>query len=336
MLGCEGSVELSSPAAHAKLGEPLAATEDPLRRLLESLVERYQSIIDAEQGAVRSCAPEVGEFERIYDPSVGEEGPWYYNDHTFVRGPDGLWHVFAISHAEPANPDDERSLGHATSPSLTGATWSKQPTPLVVDESLGERVLWAPYVLEHDGTYYMFYCAGGDPERHAMRLATSNDLYDWTRVQEPLFDDGAFARDPFVTRVGELWVMYYTATSEPEGGNYVVAYRTSEDLLNWSPRQIAFMDEETGSAGGNTESPFVLERPEGYYLLLSLRGDYVRSEVFFSTDPFHFDAITKLPSIPAHAAELVQDDDGSWYISHCGWGQGGLYLAPLDWSCAGT
>ena len=31
----------------------------------------------------------AGEFERIYDPSVGEDEQWYVNDHTFVRGADG-------------------------------------------------------------------------------------------------------------------------------------------------------------------------------------------------------------------------------------------------------
>jgi arabinan endo-1,5-alpha-L-arabinosidase len=34
---------------------------------------------------------------------------------------------------------------------------------------------------------------------------------------------------------------------------------------------------------------------------------------------------------PAHAAEIVQDTDGKWYVSRAGWGQGGLYLAPLIW-----
>jgi hypothetical protein len=29
--------------------------------------------------------PVVGEFERIYDPSVGENEAWYINDHTHLR-----------------------------------------------------------------------------------------------------------------------------------------------------------------------------------------------------------------------------------------------------------
>jgi hypothetical protein len=288
----------------------------------------------AERAGAKPCVPKVGDFHRIYDPSVGESEPWYYNDHSFIRDRNGLWHVFAITQREGVPFTEERSLGHATSTSLNEPTWVKQPPALVVEESLGETVLWAPYVLEHEGTYYMFYCAGGESERFAMRLATSTDLYSWTRVREALFEDGYDARDPFVTRIGAQWVMYYTATSEPAGGNYVVAYRTSEDLLHWSPRELAFTDPLKGMSGGNTESPFVVQRAEGFYLFLSLRGDYDLTEVFFSTDPFHFDIdpLMKTP-IHAHAAEIVEDPSGSWHISHCGWWRKGLYLAELTWSC---
>jgi dethiobiotin synthetase len=31
----------------------------------------------------------------------------------------------------------------------------------------------------------------------------------------------------------------------------------------------------------------------------------------------------------SHAAEVVVDAAGSWFVTHAGWGQGGLWLAPL-------
>ena len=43
-----------------------------------------------------------------------------------------------------------------------------------------------------------------------------------------------------VLRVGDEWVMYYTATSYPEGGNHIVACRTSRDLVNWGKRRTVF------------------------------------------------------------------------------------------------
>jgi len=50
-----------------------------------------------------------------------------------------------------------------------------------------------------------------------------------------------------------------------------------------------------------------------------------------SKDPFHWDIKDKVGHIPAHAAEVLQDVDDKWYVSRCGWGKGGLYLAPLMW-----
>ena len=47
---------------------------------------------------------EVGDFELVYDPSVGEDEPWYINDHTFFRDHTGTWHLIGITHAEPMAP----------------------------------------------------------------------------------------------------------------------------------------------------------------------------------------------------------------------------------------
>jgi hypothetical protein len=148
------------------------------------------------------CAPRqvpvIGTFKHIYDPSEGEIQPYYINDHTIVRGPDGLWHLFGITHTEPAFAEDEKEFAHATSPTLFASTWQKHEPALRADPSFGETYLWAPYVLLYDGTYYMFYCGGGlDATRNQIQLATSPDLWTWTREQEPLFLDGNGARDPY-------------------------------------------------------------------------------------------------------------------------------------------
>jgi hypothetical protein len=69
--------------------------------------------------------------------------------------------------------------------------------------------------------------------------------------------------------------MYYTATNPPEGGNHVVAYRTSTDLTSWSERSLAFIDPLQGTGAGPTESPFVVQRGEYFYLFLSMRHNYI-------------------------------------------------------------
>jgi beta-fructofuranosidase len=179
----------------------------------------------------------------------------------------------------------------------------------------------------------MYYCAGDkDHTKYKIHLATSSNLVTWTRSPEnPMILDGFDARDPMVLWVKDRWVMYYTATSEPKGGNHIVAYLTSDDLVTWSNRGVAFTDPTRGTYGGPTEPPFVVNRGDSWYLFIGPRGSYDGTDVFVSKNQFQWDIKDKVGHIPAHAAEVVQDVDGRWYVSRCGWGRGGLYLAPLLW-----
>lgn len=273
-------------------------------------------------------------FVKIYDPSIGEKENWYINDHTFIYGPDKNWHLFGITHAEPANPEDEDNFAHAISPSLTKSDWKKLPFALSVDwDKWHEIHLWAPHVIWHDGLYYMFYCAG-DPEasKYKIHLATSSDLMTWTRhPKNPMVVDGCYARDPNIIKIGDEFVMYYTATDPNSFGRHCVAYRTSKNLIEWGERKVCFRDSAEGCAGGETESPFVVRRGEYYYLFIGPRGGYVGTDVFRSKNPFDFRLEGQAGHIDSHALEVIRDKDGRWYVSACGWGQGGVYIAPLIW-----
>jgi beta-fructofuranosidase len=288
-------------------------------------------------GAGGVCLVGAGEFRKIYDPGVGEAEPWYINDHCFVRSREGVWHMFGITHAEPLNPMDEKHLAHATAPSLVDGPWRKEPFALSAEyERWGEHHLWAPHVVYHDGTYYMFVCVGGpSPAKYKIHVATSKDLWNWTRhAKNPAVVDGYDARDPIILWSGDRWVMSYPATSKPEGGSHIVACRTSDDLVTWSERVDAFTDTETGTFGGPTESPFVVRRGRSYYLFIcnnDRRAGYDSTDVFRSYDPYRFTLEDKVGTIGAHAAEVIRDVDGLWYVSRCGWGRGGVYLAPLLW-----
>jgi beta-fructofuranosidase len=277
----------------------------------------------------------VGDFVNVYSPTIGEKEQWYINDHCFISG-EGKWHLFGITREEPAQPMDEDNFAHATAAKLMQLPWEKQLFALTVapDKPWYEEHLWAPYVISHDGTYYMFYCAG-DPNhaKYKIHLATSKNLKDWTRhPKNPMVADGYDARDPFIMRHGDKWLMYYTATSEPKGGNHVVACVESDDLITWGNKKIVYVDPEKGTFGGPTESPFVVRRGESYYLFVGPRPDYNGTDVFVSDDPFHWTIENKVGHINAHCAEVVRDFDGKWYVSRAGWGQGGVYLAPLTWT----
>jgi glycerophosphoryl diester phosphodiesterase len=286
----------------------------------------------------------AGAPTRIYDPSRGQSEQWYYNDHTFVRDAEGNWHLFGITRAEPGRPFEETRFGHAQADRLTQSSWERQPHALSADPDAGEQWIWAPFVVFHRNLYYLFYAAGPGP-LFKMQLATSQDLRSWTRHPgNPLFRDGYNARDPMVARVHGRWVMYYTANTDPQGGgNYVVAYRTSDDLVNWSDRRIAFTHPRTGVTAGPTESPFVVRRGRHWYLFMccdhyrrdrvgSPIGDpYTTTRVYRSDDPFDFRIDDLVGMIDAHAAEIVQDENADWHVSSAGWRQDGVWLGPLEW-----
>jgi hypothetical protein len=312
-------------------GSTLDARED----LVVDSGAKESSGVTIEQFADESrSAVAAGSFVKIYDPSESST-KWYINDHTVIKGPDGKWHLFGITHAEPSNPSDERNFAHATASSIHGP-WTKQPFDLTYDPNYGETYLWAPYVLLYNGVFYMFYAGGGTDSRStAINLATSSDLFTWKRhTGGTLFRDGYDARDPMVLRIGNQWVMYYCGTTDPAGGQHAVLYRTSTDLIRWSERNIAFEDPYSpGTSGGPTESSFVVARDGAYYLFIGPRYSYSDTDVFRSTDPLRFDTSQFVGRIPAHAVEVVQDDaDSSWWVTHAGWNQGGVFLAPLKWT----
>ena len=275
-----------------------------------------------------------GEFKKIYDPSVGENEKWYINDHTIIKGEDG-YHLFGITHEEPADPLNEKLCAHAFTKDILNTPMEKLPYPFASEESRGELHFWAPHVIKHENLYYMYYCGGSLEGHHnyQINLATSKDLYTWEKYENnPLFTDGVDARDPMIMRIDNKWVMYYTCNSTPEGGNHCVAVKFSDDLLNWSDKKVIFTSDKVGTFGGPCESPFVIKENGKYFLFIgpfgAYEGAYNDTAVYVSDDPFDFKKENLVGRIPSHAAEILIID-GKYYITRCGWGEGGVYLAPL-------
>ncbi|MBT2449621.1 glycosyl hydrolase family 32 [Streptomyces sp. ISL-43] len=273
----------------------------------------------------------AGPFAYVYDPSTSA-GPRYLNDHTLIKA-QGRWHLFSIvgdSAPRGESPDSagETSFAHASAPSPNGP-WTSHADALTVAPSyFGEEHLWAPHVVAAGGRFWLFYAAGGESGA-AINLATSSDLFTWTREPSgPLFR-GLAARDPMVLRVGGEWVMYYTELSSADG-HHVVACRRSADLVHWSEPGVAFTDATTDTTVSVTESPYVVERDGWYYLFIGPRGGYEGTDVLASRDPFHFDVSGYAGHVPGHAVEVFADGE-TWYASAAGWFRYGLHVAPLDW-----
>lgn len=273
----------------------------------------------------------------VHDPSRSGEPPAYLNDHTLVRAADGTWHLFGIvgTRARPGESPDsgrEHAFAHATAPHPTGP-WTRHDDALVLDPGYhSERHLWAPHVVAVDGRYLMFFTGGGTDADggSAISLATSTDLFTWTRDPGgPLFR-GPAARDPMLLRVADRWFLYYTDVAR-RGGAHVVAYRTSTDLRRWSAPATAFVDATTEVENVSvTESPYVVERDGWFYLFVGPRNGYVGTDVLRSTDPSSFSLDGWVGHLPLHAAEVVRHDD-EWWATGAGWFQRGLHVAPLEW-----
>ena len=136
--------------------------------------------------------------------------------------------------------------------------------------------------------------------------------------------DGYEARDPMVFRVEDRWILYYTATSEPSGGAFVVAAAESDDLVHWHGRHVVYRDEMSGTGGGPTESPFVFLHDGRYHLAIGPdweglmrshsetgrydRAAYRRTRVLASDDPLHFSLDDLVAVVDAHAAEVIVDE----------------------------
>jgi beta-fructofuranosidase len=258
--------------------------------------------------------------------------PWCVNDHSFAKGPDGLWHVFAITHEKPYDHalDPGTRLAHATAASLGQRGWDEQPLALIADADRDEHLLWAPHVIEHAGAFHMFVSTGAaSGNKFAIRRYESDDLWAWERTAAPpVVVDGVEARDPMVLRDGDAWILYYTATERPDGGHFVVAAVTSDDLVTWGSRRIVFTHPRRGAYGGPTESPFVVRRGSAYYLFIT---DDEVVHVYTAGDPFGWSIEDHVFAYRGRACEVVRDETGAWFISHVGWELGGLAIAPLAW-----
>jgi len=177
---------------------------------------------------------------------------------------DGTYHIFGIYVCISQSPPCDttaRGLMHLTSTDL--ATWTEEGyvVPPGSPGAWDSTDIWAPSVVERDGTYYMFYTGvqtnGLGLPVQKIGVATSTDLYSWTKSgSNPIIDcddfawayydttvntgDNAACRDPNVTWDPDekQWIMVLSARSEadnsPTAHAATVGIATSDDLLNWN------------------------------------------------------------------------------------------------------
>lgn len=289
----------------------------------------------------------VGEYVTVYRPQ-GDRFPgpdtrelkagklydeWVPNDHAIIKGSDGCWHAFGITHpltSTEAVHEGEFQSFHAMAPkgpvksALREGAWRDLPKVLPPSERPGEPLPnHAPYIVPKDGFYWMIY--GPSP----IRLATSKDLMHWT-PKGALFQEEHGARDPSVLFWdGTYYVVFCTQDR--------VSVRTSKDLLEWSPSKTILRMKE----GVAPESPSLVRVDGTFYLFVcgwngiwdrkTVQGAYQhQTYVYQSDNPLRFDG-PPVARLEAHAPEIFQGEDSQWYISSAEWPARGVSIAKLAW-----
>lgn len=226
------------------------------------------------------------------NPEASDIQPNQVNDHSIFQSADGVWHLWACVRGTAVG----RLLCHWESDNFFSSPWRLTGDFIRPDNSVGESLvdyqgedfIQSPFVVRHDGMWYMFYGGydtGLDPDgretddynrvEKQICLMTSPDGRVWRRhLNEAglsrLFAGPGAARDPFVGRFGDTWFMYYSGHHGCDRNNGGIYLRTSQNLLDWSDWRLVHYDaERVAGSPVIAESPFVIERDGWYYLFRS-------------------------------------------------------------------
>ena len=265
------------------------------------------------------------------DPFAGfyAEPGGYVNDHALIKK-DGLHHLFYIRGTIAADWRDYPcfNFGHAVSRDLVH--WQTLDPVLQIEGTGWDQFqVWAPHIIEHKGTYYMFYTGvNKNVVCQAICLATSTDLYHWKRSeQNPVITSRPWGmwdpekwsdcRDPMVLKDGDVFYCYYTAQRKnPETGEAesCIGVSSSENLLDWKQAGVIRLEQSLSTA---PESPFVCKRDGKYYL-------FYTNYAFGTTYAVSDDPVKGWKEVPhdqlklmgrTNATEIYQED-GKWYYSY--------------------
>jgi hypothetical protein len=256
-------------------------------------------------------------------------------DFAIWQAADGTWHIWECIRFTLVG-GESRLFFHFQATSPFGP-WTPVGVAMTADPAVGEVAggLQAPYVFTAGGKYHMFY---GTWE--AICSQTSDDGITFTRVLDatgkcPLFSEGPTAntRDPMLIESDGAWYAYYTAAdTEANGTTGSVYARVSADLATWSDSVVVSFGGAAGTGGTSTECPFVVHRPNGYYLFRTQDyGETPQSTVYASEDPLDFGVASdrfRLGTLPVAAPEIF-DVDGQPYIAALKLGLDGIRIAPL-------
>jgi len=314
-----------------------------------AIIAAFGSSFTSRAAVLEAKVPSIhGDYVLIYKPQpdvyTGQDTKnyrkgatyqnWQPNDHAFIKGTDGRWHLFGITRPNDVKNDEchegEGLCFHAVAPvgtleqAFRPQVWMDQPKLNV--SGCG----WAPVVLKIGDSYSIIGSRLGRAE--------SKDLYHWEdKGRLAVQSDG---HDPNIL----FWNgTYYLVRCY----GHSVTLVTSPDFAHWSEPAEIF---KANNASWNCESPILLRHEDKFYLFWCLwdaagsggrdpklydghdPSTYsYRTYVYASDTPTNFLNQPLLTQLDAHAPEIVRDEQGNWFISSADYPQRGINLARLTW-----
>ena len=305
-----------------------------------------EGMVDQASGLLKTLAAGKDPFEGKFAEPGG-----YVVDHALIKK-DGLTHLIYIRGTAATNWPEYPlfNFGHAVSRDLKN--WEiQQPVLQCPATGWDQYQVWAPYILERKGLYYMFYAGENKNVAQAICLATSSDLYNWTRYDKnPVITTGTWGiwdsarwsdcRDPVVLQDGDTYFCYYTAVRKnTENGQdeSCLGISSSSDLIHWKDEGFIRLEQSLTTP---PESPFVLKRNGTYYLFYT---NYKYGTVYLTSK----DPVKGWKELPADkmvlmggiSASEIYEDNGKWYMSCISHQKNGLHffeIKELIWGKDGS
>lgn len=253
---------------------------------------------------------------------------------------DGIFHLFHIAGTPGVScclPGNELWFGHATTRDF--CSWDTlEPCFYVAPGAWDGGHVFAPYVVAHCSTFWMFYTGCAIDNTQRIGIAVSEDLHHWRRLfDQPVIrpeiypwafcptSGGSACRDAHVSRWNDTFSLYYTAVTAD--GRACVARASSRNLLQWNDEGPAYIS----NGLLHCESSNVQEI-DGRYLLF-FGGHHEYWSYVISDNPYHWPA--QQPRPLGHrltAMEVVRRRDPHWLVAYFTFDSYRLYLGEIDWS----
>jgi hypothetical protein len=258
--------------------------------------------------------------------------PFWPKDFSVIKK-DGVYHLFYIRrNTQLPVSQTENDFGHAVSYDLIH--WTQAPAVLPTRPSGWDNAhVWAPSIVKAGGQYVMFYAGVTDSpgvytSYQRIGMATSPDLYNWTRLDQPVYscaqvpwthcdslDASTGFRDPFVMpdpATPGHWLMFYSANVGSDPSSEIIGTAWSDSTFaNWSDLGPLWVTYRATTGSSQAESPHLFQHGGLWFLFFTASGP---QPIAFDTSP---DPLAALPDWTPRGrlGDMLGQNTSSWFAS---------------------